>query len=240
MNIFSVVMVQTHSPGNLGAIARAMANSDISDLRLVAPHTTAEHPDAIDRAVGATGILKSSKTYETIQKATADCELIVATTGRESSRRRFITPKGLVRVIKEKKYKKVALLFGNERHGLTKEQMFFAHRLVQIPTSEKVPSINISHAAAILFYELFCTFGKAERLNQEQIWAKSKPKEAFYIHLQKALDAINFLDKNNPWLLMSDFRAIFGRSDLTTREVNFLRGLCARILDTAKKYKKRK
>lgn len=240
MKSFSVVLVESHSPGNLGAIARIMANMDLSDMRLVKPMTRPNHKDALDRAVGATDVLKAAKVYKSIQEATADCEFIIATTGRDSSRRNFITPKGIVKIIKEKKYKKIALMFGNERYGLTKEQMFFAHRLVQIPTSAKVPSLNISHAAAIVFHELFCAFGKYERLMLKHIWAKSKEKERFFVHLEEALSAINYLDKKNPKIMMTEIRAIFGRSDLSTRETNFLRGLCAKILYAAEQKKGKK
>ncbi len=230
MNRFVVVLVQVHSPGNLGAFARIMANMDLSELRLVAPQTQVNHPDALDRAMGALHILKHAKVFATIEEATADCDFIAATTGRDSTKRKFITPKGIPKIIKEKKYKKVALLFGNERYGLTKEQMFLCHRLVQIPSSAKTPSLNITHAAAIVFCELFTAFSKTKRQELKQTWAKSGPKEKLFKHMQEAFVAISYLDKNNPKNLMMDIRAIFGRSDLTTREVNFLRGLCTRIL----------
>lgn len=51
-----IVLVGTTHPGNIGAVARAMKNMGLSDLRLVGPKVF-PHEDATARASGASDVL---------------------------------------------------------------------------------------------------------------------------------------------------------------------------------------
>ena len=48
----------------------------------------------------------------------------------------------------------IALVFGPEKHGLTREDLSYCHALVEIPTDSHQPSMNLSQAAAVCLYEL--------------------------------------------------------------------------------------
>jgi TrmH RNA methyltransferase len=48
----------------------------------------------------------------------------------------------------------VALLLGNEEHGLSPQVIAVCTKLVTIPGSGKVESLNVSVAAAVLIWEL--------------------------------------------------------------------------------------
>ena len=60
----------------------------------------------------------------------------------------------------------VVLLLGNERSGLSNEEMLWANAAVAIPTHVPFPlpgaSLNLSHAAGIIVYELFRARGGGE------------------------------------------------------------------------------
>jgi TrmH family RNA methyltransferase len=51
----------------------------------------------------------------------------------------------------------VALVFGREGDGLTNHELELCDVVVSIPTHDSYPILNITHAAAIIFYELFKT-----------------------------------------------------------------------------------
>jgi tRNA/rRNA methyltransferase len=49
---------------------------------------------------------------------------------------------------------RIALVFGPEKHGLTRDDLSFCHLLVEIPTDPKQPSMNLGQAVAVCLYEL--------------------------------------------------------------------------------------
>ena len=49
--------------------------------------------------------------------------------------------------------------------------------------------------------------------------------ESFYQHLQQSLIQMQFLDPENPGLMMRRFRRLFGRTSITTSEMKLLRGM---------------
>jgi TrmH RNA methyltransferase len=51
--------------------------------------------------------------------------------------------------------KPVAIVMGNEEHGMAPEVAKACTRLVTIPGSGRVESLNVSVAAAVLMWELF-------------------------------------------------------------------------------------
>jgi tRNA (cytidine32/uridine32-2'-O)-methyltransferase len=55
---FRVVLVQTHFPGNLGSVARAMKNLGFSELVLVSPIADPKSEMALRMAVHADDILQ--------------------------------------------------------------------------------------------------------------------------------------------------------------------------------------
>ena len=118
-----------------------------------------------------------------IEDALKDVTFVVATTARSRENIPFLTPKELKEVIKkEARRGKVAILFGNEARGLSNEELKYANVCVSIPTAghpeemtkkyrytggsetrggkgsssvNATPvSLNLSHAAAILAYEI--------------------------------------------------------------------------------------
>jgi tRNA/rRNA methyltransferase len=77
-----IVLCGPQIPGNVGAVARAMANFGLSDLRLVNPcdHLAEE---ARMFAAGATQLLESARIFPDLAAAISDLQITVATTRRE-------------------------------------------------------------------------------------------------------------------------------------------------------------
>ena len=118
---FTVILVHPRDPNNIGAAARAMANFGLSELRLVDPFTVA-FQDAVS-AVGAQDILKNARIFDTLPQALADCPLSLATSALRNRRlnQSFVTLPHLPDWLQTQAEGKTALVFGNEKTGLSKD-----------------------------------------------------------------------------------------------------------------------
>ncbi len=172
-----IILARPRNPDNIGAAARAMSNFGLNELALVAPHIptwreTAETADTagsgepvwlMERAraaVGAADIIRSAKIRATLAEAAANCDLLLGTSAlqRRTPDRDVILLTDARDYLAERlpagKKHKVGVLFGSERTGLTNEDLSHCHAVLNIPTREKQPSINLGQAVALICYEL--------------------------------------------------------------------------------------
>ena len=151
-----IVLVSPRNPLNIGAAARAMANFGFSRLAVVAPY--APHWREARSAVGAPQLLESAAEAAPLAGAVARCTLVVGTgtlTYRKPEQKVISLP-DLAPILKEEIQRggRIALVFGPEKHGLTREDLSLCHLLVEIPTDARQPSMNLGQAVAVCLYEL--------------------------------------------------------------------------------------
>lgn len=151
-----VVLVSPRNPLNIGAAARAMANFGFERLTVVAPY--APHWREARSAVDASEVLQNAKSTECLATAVAGCTLVVGTgtlTYRKPEQRVVALP-DLPPLVERETARggRVAVVFGPEKHGLTREDLSLCHMLVEIPTDPRQPSMNLGHAVAVCLYEL--------------------------------------------------------------------------------------
>ena len=164
-----IILCQPAESGNVGAVCRVMKNMGLSRLRVVAP-ALLDEPMLLARAIHAGDIWRTADIYNSLADAAADCSLVVGTTRRRGRKRKSVTlePRALVSWLAERDRQDtsgpgtVALVFGNERTGLTAGELNFCNIASHIPVSESFPSLNLSHAVQIYAYELFLAFGGFE------------------------------------------------------------------------------
>lgn len=159
-----VVLVKTRNPLNLGAVARAMSNFGVGELRAVRPYGKAWREAR--SAVGAGEVMAQAREFAAIAEAVGDCSLVVGTTSvgnRELKHplRDLVEAAPLLR--ERMATGKVAMLFGSEKWGLSNEDLSYCHWLVRIPTREEHRSMNLGQAAAVVLYELGGREGDRER-----------------------------------------------------------------------------
>jgi TrmH family RNA methyltransferase len=151
-----VVLVSPRNPLNIGAVARAMANFGFMRMSVVAPYQP--HWREARSAVGAPELLKSARETVSLAEAIRDCSLVLGTgtlTHRKAEQPVVHTDKVAPLVTESlDRGERVALVFGPEKHGLTREDLSYCHILVEIPTDPRQPSMNLGQAAAVCFYEL--------------------------------------------------------------------------------------
>jgi tRNA/rRNA methyltransferase len=151
-----VVLVAPRNPLNIGAVARAMANFGFSYLTVVSPYMP--HWREARSAVGAPELLQNAREASTIAEAVTNSTLVIGTgtlTYRKPEQPVVSLP-ALAPIVDQELARggRIALIFGPEKHGLTREDLSWCQALVQIPTDIRQPSMNLGQAAAVCLYEL--------------------------------------------------------------------------------------
>lgn len=167
MNLQKIAIILDHpdEPRNIGAACRAMANNDIKDLRIVGKREDYDVEKVHTLAIHAFGIFENAKFFDNIIDASADCTMSAGTTRRRGKNRKgkLLFPEEFAQMAGEisgsengSEGGRVAVIFGNERTGLTDEQLDMCTIGVAIPSSKEFGSLNLSHAVQIICYHLFC------------------------------------------------------------------------------------
>ncbi len=154
MSDFCVILVRPRDPNNIGACARAMANFGLSDLRVVDPFPPVWREAT--SAVGATDIMQNAAQLASLDEALKDCTFSLAATALRNRAvvQEVITLPHLNERLKTLPTDKVALVFGNEKTGLSNEDIERCDAILNIPTVAKQPSINLAQAVILTCYEL--------------------------------------------------------------------------------------
>lgn len=225
---FKVVLVETSHPGNIGAVARAMKNMGMNQLRLVKPKFF-PHADATARASGADDVLRTARVYASLPEAIADCQIILGASARD---RTISWPSVTARVCAEKwvtASENIALVFGRENSGLKNHELDLCNYLLRIPCNPAYSSLNLAAAVQVVCYELFVASGQ-EHVSHigdrgEAPLASAEQMEAFYAHLYQTMIDIGFLHPERSKSIMRRLRRIFNRAQLDTKELDILRGI---------------
>jgi tRNA (cytidine32/uridine32-2'-O)-methyltransferase len=150
-----LVLVRPRNADNLGAIARAMKNFGLADWVVVSPNPKLlEIPGLHRLAVKSGDLLESVRRVDTLAEAVADCSWVVGTTMRQVDGHRRLTPRELGTACATRADAQWALIFGDERHGLTNDDLAQCHAFSFIPTSDDQPSLNLAQAVMVYAYEL--------------------------------------------------------------------------------------
>jgi tRNA/rRNA methyltransferase len=150
-----LVLLRPRNADNLGAIARAMKNFALTDWVVVSPNPKLLEAPGLHRlAVKSGELLESVRRVDTLAEAVADCSWVVGTTGRTVDGRRRLTPRELAAEAQQRGDGAWALVFGDERSGLTNDDLAQCHALSFIPTGEAQPSLNLAQAAVVYAYAL--------------------------------------------------------------------------------------
>jgi tRNA/rRNA methyltransferase len=149
-----IVLLRPRNPENLGAVARAMKNFGLDDWAVAALGT---HDFAAARrvAVHAEELLDRPRVVETLDEAVADCAWVVGTSSRRVRGKRRLAPDEVAReALARAAEGRIAIVFGDERSGLTNAEVDRCHDLSVIPTAEGQPSMNLAQAVVVYAWEL--------------------------------------------------------------------------------------
>jgi TrmH family RNA methyltransferase len=226
-----IVLIDTAHPGNIGATARAMKNMGLRELHLVRPKQF-PHAEATARASGADDLLEQAVVHSDLATAIDACGLVVGTSARQRALNfePFEPRECAAALVTAASRTPAAILFGNERAGLTNSELGVCNRLVTIPTAE-YSSLNLAMAVQILAYELWLITrpGSPPRPEREVPLASADEMQRLYQHLEDVFAYIDFQDRTGGGHLMTRIRRLFNRAELDQNEMNILRGILTAV-----------
>jgi len=228
----AIVLSEPQLGENIGACARAMANFGLADLRLVNPRDGWPNEKAEAMAVGAADLIAKAKVYDSVAGAIGELRLVFAATARDRSMAKpILTPAEAAKRLREAAARGVAsaLLFGNERAGLTNDEVALADAIVTIPTDPSLSSINLGQAVLVLCYEWFKGGDATPTERIAHGAALPAPREELFLlfeHFEDELEKSGFLfpPGNRPGMIRN-LRSILHRAALSDQEVRTLRGV---------------
>jgi len=248
----SVVLVGPMFGGNVGAAARAVKNTGLRDLRLVAP-TYEDENEARKFCHGAEDVYDNAPRFPRLVDCIGEYPKVVGFTARGRHRRRYRALRDFAdEWVQESLETPVptALLFGRERDGLTNAELDLCSDLVWIPSSPEHPSYNLAQAVLLAGYELYVA-----RMTHDPSMPRRGPRrtkspkpaklasaeemDALQQHLRSAFLSIGYAYDHTVEPMLRSYTEIFARARLLGREARMIRGLAHQILWAARQIRDR-
>jgi len=240
-DLLDVVLVSPRNPLNIGAAARALANFGFERLSVVAPFLPTWREAR--SAVGAPELLEKATEFATLADAVSGCALVLGTgtlTYRKPEQPVLSLPQLAPLVSREVgRGERIALVFGPEKHGLTREDLSYCHFLVEIPTDAGQPSMNLGQAVAVCLYELATrAFHAPEAPSSEPATlVPSAPPATTSSHLEllagvieETMVAAGYSPRTMQAANRHDLRLMLRRLALSAHDTRRMLGLFRRIL----------
>lgn len=226
-----VILDRSQLPENIGAVARVMANFGLDQLRLVAPLKGWPQQRAWEVSSGADWVLDGVQVFDTVAAATADLNLVMATTSRPRETRQPVrTPREASAVLRDATAsgQKTGLLFGGERAGLETHDIALCEGIVTIPIDPRHWSLNLAQAVAINAYEwrIGVLDAPPEAFREQAPVADGERMVGMYEHLEGELDQAGFFfpPEKRP-SMVRNLRVMLGRARFSEQEVATFRGV---------------
>jgi tRNA/rRNA methyltransferase len=214
-----VVLHQVQSPDNLGAVARVMANFEVTDLWLSTP-ATEDLRQAGKLGVRAGHVLEAMHVVQSLPAAVAPCVYVLGTSSRRDLERRAgVEPEvGVERLRAASAHGPVALVLGGERRGLSDAELSLCQDVVVIPTGDIQPSMNLASSAAVLLYLVARADGAALVPPAAEPGASRELLEVLRARMRRALLGADALNAQNPDAVLDEMLHALERGGLGLRE----------------------
>ncbi|MGB9739033.1 MAG: rRNA methyltransferase [Chloroflexus aggregans] len=227
MDEIVVILHRPHDPRNIGTVVRAMLNTGFYRLRLVEPPpfdpgliaTVAHRPDPV---------LARLTIHPDLTDATADIRYLVGTSERphlnlpwrndvrqwavELRRRAMVAGP-------------VALLFGPEDNGLSREELSRCHEIIGLPVNPAYPTLNLAQAVLLVLYELQQVTPPSPPPLPAEPPADLADYDRFFTVLDELITVTHFVKSGNGIALRQRLRAIINRAGLSQRDAAVLTAL---------------
>ena len=224
-----IVLVEPAGTINVGSVARLCENFNINELRLVSPKCDYLAKESKKMAVRGIKILEEAKIYKDLNSALSDCSRIIATCGRKDHGEipLFSNKDALRWALESDREETIAIVFGREDRGLSNEELLKANKVISLNTSDNYPSLNLSHAVAIILHQLN-QFNKLDLVKPNI--KNSSPSSLIRLEdcindLGSLLIDIGFLMKHTYKAKITKIKQILIRAEVKDDEVALIRGI---------------
>jgi tRNA/rRNA methyltransferase len=225
-NKFGFILVNPQLGENIGACARALKNFGFSNLNIVAPRDPWPNTKAKMTSVGAYNIIQKAKIYKNVSDSVKKFDVVFASTARKRDiNKKHISIINFVKLLSKYKKANIGFMFGAEASGLSNHNLSLSNFIIQIPTSSKLSSLNLSHAVIIICYEIYKSLNFAEfkkEIMLNKLTSKKSIKNLIKF-LEQMLDKKKFFrppEKKKSMIL--NINNIFGRLELSDKELRIL------------------
>jgi len=150
------ILVDPAVPENVGFSLRALKTMGFGSMRMVRGCGTAQS-GTHKTAYGSHDLMDKVQMYENLEAATADIDFLIGTTAKgRTLRKDVVDVKSLKQHITDKgsAIGKVAIVFGSEENGLSKEEINICDIVSTIPLATEYPSLNLAQSVLLFAWEL--------------------------------------------------------------------------------------
>jgi tRNA/rRNA methyltransferase len=222
---------------NLGAVARIVKNFGLGRLWLVNP-LSYSFERALKLAVGAEDVVEQLYVETDLATALRGFTFTVGTSSRTIRGRPSLLPREVAERIATVGGTS-AIVFGEEKRGLSDEELALCQEVCRIPSGESQPSLNLAQACAVMGYAI------AERpdaggttarpassfVSQAELWALRE-------RLRRVLEPIGFLNPQSPDLILTELVRAWERAQLTPREAELWGNALRKVDETLERQSK--
>ena len=243
----AILLMEPQLAENIGMVARAMANTGLDELRLIAPRDGWPNEKARIAASGANYVVDDGAAYESLSAAIGDLNWVAATTARQRDLRKpVLTPEQLVNEMRTRTAagQRSGILFGRERNGLETDEVAVCDAVVMIPVNARFASLNLAQAVLLIGYEWMRQHERASlgRVTTYETPVSpglnvgaSRPATKYellglYEHLEHELERLGFFKPpEKRQTMVRNIRSMLARMEATEQEVRTLRGVVAAL-----------
>ena len=231
----AVILCRPEISRNIGAVCRSMANNNCSDLRIVGNKKDYDEEEILRLAIHAGALWQNARFFEPstegLKASVADCCIVAGTTRRVGEKRKSwgMTPEDFTSFSLNTANTaggRTGIVFGNERTGLTDEELNVCSVAVNIPSAADFPSLNLSHAVQIVCYALFRAYSTRkygyERIPYTRVTSTAK-------HINNCLCKMGLFKHAGKEDNIRFFQEIIARAGLSTREARYLEELFQKL-----------
>ncbi len=229
---FGFILVKPQMGENIGACARSMKNFGFSKLHIVEPKINFPNHKAKATSVGAYDIINKAKVFNKLEDAISTFNLVISLSARRRDiNKKHISIKEFQKIIKRKNIN-LGLMFGPEASGLSNKDLSFSNYILQIPTSPKFKSLNLSHSLTIICYEIFKLLNKKKiKKNSLNLRISSKAKILSLLsHLTNLLEKKEFfIPKEKRHSMILNINNLIYRLEPNDKELRILASIISTL-----------
>ena len=238
-NKFGFILVKPQIGENIGSCARSIKNFGFSKLNIVSPKQSWPNQKAKATSVGAYDIVQKAKIFNSTLKAVSEFDIVISLSARKRDiNKKHISIEQFNKIILSKNKLKYGLMFGPEASGLSNEDLSYSNYVLQIPTSKKFKSLNLSHSLTIICYEIFKSYKSLKFINNyKKIDISSKKKvNSLVSHLRNLLEKKNFfVPEEKRHSMNMNINNLFYRLEANDKELRVLASIISTLAKNSKK-----
>lgn len=230
---WAVALVEPHYSINVGYIARVMANFGLRKLLVIGrdPKRTAT---SIKYASHGSDLVLKSSLYPSLKDVRREWGLLAATTAIIASKpskleRRAYSPEEFAKFTLGRR--DVAIVLGRDTTGLRRDELLECDVVVHVPTWSSYPTLNISHALAIILYVVASMH---HEMRDNPFYVIEPPLGEETRRLYESIERIasrlqDYKDPNRREKLMLSAKRVFSTAIVGRHEIRNMLGFFRRI-----------